>query len=186
MGRRMTPELRAKYRRGALRARARQRALALVRPRDLDHLRRSGTVAKSVRPFLDAADLEAQALLVAYEGAPDSPHHRPLSAPRRVLLEDAVRAGVIMRAELGRFVQAHDSEAGSRALTAMGHRRTILRELGLEALEHAVNDYAAALLAAEASRAIRPEGGVAGSAPCSAASPSNSAERARSAQEQSG
>ncbi len=115
---------------GARRGKARARELRRVRPRDLHYLRHSGTVTPALTPFLDDADLEAFELTVGYEGDPDTFGYKPMSRPRKALLDDCIRAGFIMRGELARYAQDHDSEAGSRALTAIAKRGHISRGPG--------------------------------------------------------
>ena len=95
--RKHSDKTRERIARGTRYALARKRELARVRPIDLDVLRRTGTVAAMLRPFLDAADLEALELSLAYEGDPSSNHYRALSTPRRVLLDDFLRMGRLSR-----------------------------------------------------------------------------------------
>ncbi len=118
---------------------ARKRALARVRPADLDFLRRNGIVSDSLRPFLDAADLEALELTLAYEGAPEGDRYRPLSTPRRILLDDFLRVGLVLRGELARYLQSGDPDAGARVGTLSANRRATLQILGLDHPEHEVN-----------------------------------------------
>jgi hypothetical protein len=118
---------------------AKRRQLALVLSTDLAYLQSSGTVAKALLPFFDAAQLEAAELVLAYEGEAGTPNHRALSVPRRALLDDFIRAGVFMRGELARYVQTKDPDAGSRAITAMGRRSAILEKLGLEHAEREID-----------------------------------------------
>jgi len=88
---------------------------------------------------LDAADLEALELTLAYEGDPQSDHHRPLCTPRRALLEDFIRVGLVLRAELARYLQSGDSDAAARVGTLAANRRATLQILGLEHPEHEVS-----------------------------------------------
>ena len=118
---------------------ARKRALARVRPADLDVLRRCGTVSATLRPFLNAADLEALDLSLAYEGDPAGSHYRPLSTPRRVLLDDFLRMGLVLRGELARYLQSGDPDAGARVGTLAANRRATLQILGLDHPEHEVS-----------------------------------------------
>jgi hypothetical protein len=139
-----SPEWRRRVSQGTRWALARRRQLARLLPIDLQYLQRSGTVTKALRPFFDAVELEGAQLTLAYEGEAGTSSHRALSAPRKALLEDYLRAGLIMRGELARYTQTQDPDAGSRAITAMGRRSAILEKLGLENAEHEVpslNDY---------------------------------------------
>ena len=137
-----SPEWRRRVSEGTRWALARRRQLALVLPVDLQYLQSSGTVAKPLQPFFAAAELEGARLTLAYEGEAGTPSHRALSAPRKALLEDYLRAGLIMRGELARYAQTQDPDAGSRAITAMGRRSAILEKLGLENAELEIPDLA--------------------------------------------
>lgn len=134
-----SPEWRRRVSEGTRWALAKRRQLARVLPVDLQYLERSGTVTEALRPFFEAAELEGAQLTLAYEGEAGTPSHRPLSAPRRALLEDLLRAGLIMRGELARYAQTQDPEAAGRAITAMGRRSAILEKLGLD-VEHEIPD----------------------------------------------
>ena len=134
-GCKQTAEARERISRGTKYGIAKRRQLALVLPSDLSHLQNSGAVAKALLPFFAAAALEGLALTVGYEGAPGESGHRPLSAPKRALLDDFLRCGLVMRGELARYAQTQDSDAGARAITAMGRRAAILEKLGLEHVE---------------------------------------------------
>ena len=118
---------------------AKRRMVRRVRPVDLDYLRRSGTVARGLRPFLDAADLEGVDLTLAYEGSAEAEGYRPMSEPRRAILGDFLRVGVVMRCELARYLQSQDADAGFRVVTATANRRAALKELGLEHREREVD-----------------------------------------------
>jgi hypothetical protein len=136
---RHSEKARQRISRGTRNALARKRELARVRPADLDVLRRNGTVSAPLRPFLDAADLEGLELSLAYEGDPAGSHYRPLSTPRRVLLDDLLRMGLVLRGELARYLQSGDSDAGARVGTLAANRRATLQILGLEHPEHEVS-----------------------------------------------
>jgi hypothetical protein len=136
---------------------AKRRQLALVLPTDLVFLQQSGTIAKALLPFFDAAQLEAAELVLAYEGEAGTPNHRTMSAPRKALLDDYVRAGVFMRGELARYAQSQDMDAGSRAITAMGRRSAILEKLGLDHVENEVPDLPAYIASKEREKAASDE-----------------------------
>ena len=121
-----SPETRARLSRAGVRAWEKRREAARVRPRDLERLRRSGTVSESLRPLLEIAEEEA-AELVSALGGPDE-----ISPQRRAIVEDLVAVGVVLRAELTRFLQSGDPDAGARVGTLAGARRASLSALGLE------------------------------------------------------
>jgi hypothetical protein len=138
---------------------AKRRQMAMVMPMDLAYLRDSSTVAKPLLPFFQAAQIEGTELALAYEGEAGTPSHRPLSAPRKALLDDYLRAGLFMRGELARYAQSQDADAGSRAITAMGRRSAILEKLGLDHIEREItlDEYLSAKAAEN--RAGDPNGG---------------------------
>ncbi len=78
-----SPEWRRRVSEGTKYGLAKRRQLSLVLPTDLAYLRNSGTVAKALLPFFDAAQLEGTELMLAYEGEGGTPSHRPMSAPRK-------------------------------------------------------------------------------------------------------
>jgi hypothetical protein len=117
--------LSAAQRRAHVRRLERSRALALVAPRDLERLRRSGTVAPALEPLLDIAATEALELAEALGG----PEH--LSAQQRLLVEDLAAVGLVLRAELATFLQTNDHELAARVGTLAGQRRTSVALLGL-------------------------------------------------------
>lgn len=135
-----SPEWRRRVSEGTRWALAKRRQLAQVSPLDLQHLESSGTVTEALRPFFEANRIEGARLVIAYEGPADSPNHRPLSVPRKAMLDEYQRAGLIVMGELARYAQTQDTDAGSRAITAMGRRISILEKLGLENAEHEVPD----------------------------------------------
>jgi hypothetical protein len=123
-GARHTPEAIERIRR----RREEQTERAKVRPRDLDQLRRSGTVSDALRPLLDAADTENAELLDAIGGDAASPQ-------RRAILADVVRVGLILRGELARYLQSGEADAASRVGTLASTRRASLIAIGLDRVE---------------------------------------------------
>jgi hypothetical protein len=117
----------------------------MVRPADLDALKRDGTAHPSLAAPLSAADVEELDLLTALEGPRSlengvrNPNHRPLSAQKRAILDDVVRMGLVLRGELRRYVQALDGDAGARVGTLASARARLLGQLGLDHLEHDVD-----------------------------------------------
>ena len=128
-GDRHREETKRRISRGLRRYYQRRREAALVRPRDLDHLRASGTVAPPLWPLLEIAEQEAEELLAAL-GGPDR-----LTPQRRLIVEDLVAVGIALRAELARYMQAQDGDAAARVGTLANSRRASLAALGLERLE---------------------------------------------------
>ncbi len=80
-------------------AKERARVAALVYPRDLQHLRSTGAVSPALMPLFEVAEAENQELLDAIGGDSASPQ-------RRAILGDVVRVGMVLRAELARYLQA--------------------------------------------------------------------------------
>ena len=97
-----------------------------VRPRDFDRWRREGLIAEALRPLCKLAEQELEEL-VSDAGGPDE-----ITASRRMLLEDAVVLGVMVRAETQRFLATHDPTATERLATWINSRRANLVAAGLE------------------------------------------------------
>lgn len=129
-----SPEWRRRVSEGVRRSRDRRRQAARVRPQDLARLRESGTVPERISGFLESAEVEAEALLEAL-GGPDA-----VSPQRRALVEDAARVGLVLRAELARYVQTADPDAASRVGSLASARRASLVALGLDRAERTVPD----------------------------------------------
>jgi hypothetical protein len=110
------------------RRRERNRALALVAPRDLERLRRTGTVAPALQPLLDIAATESLELADALGG----PEY--LSAQQRLLIEDMAAVGIALRATLAAFLQqpGGDAELASKIGTLAATRRASVALLGLQ------------------------------------------------------
>ena len=101
-----------------------------MRPLDLVRLRRSGTVAESLRPYLAMAEAEAEALLDAL-GGPDN-----VSPQTRAIVDDVARVGLLLRALLARFAQSggegeRDADLASKVGTLVSVRRSSLAAVGL-------------------------------------------------------
>jgi hypothetical protein len=109
---------------GLRRHHQRRREYQRVNPRDLT-LIRSGKVTASLRPLLPVAEAEMAELLEACGGESISPQ-------RRAILEDAVRLGLVLRAELLRYAQTQDPDSASRVSTLANARRASLSAVGLD------------------------------------------------------
>ena len=115
--------------RGVKGAVVRRRERARVAPKDLERLRRSGTVAESLLPLLEIAADEACTLIGAL-GGPD------VATPQqRALVEDFAALGLLLRSELARYAQAPDPELVGRVATCANARRATLSLLGLARFE---------------------------------------------------
>jgi hypothetical protein len=110
------------------RARARQKAAHTVTLDDVRRYRHHGVVAESMKPLAQMAQVELEAWIQDL-GGPDS-----VSAQRRAVLEDCARMGVILRAQLLRFMRSdgEDRHAATSATTAAAARRASLQAVGLE------------------------------------------------------
>lgn len=138
-----TPETRAKISRGLARyhvvrrkkaslQREREQELARIRPRDLQRLRRSGTVNAPLMPLLEIAEAEAGELTAAL-GGPDA-----VTPQRRMLIEDATAVGIVLRAELGFYMQNPNSDSAQRVGSLTNTRRQSLATLGLDRMAREV------------------------------------------------
>ena len=114
-------------------AKEREREAARVYPRDLALLRSTGTVSGPLLPLFEVAELENLELLDAIGGDVASPQ-------RKAILQDAVRVGMVLRAELARYLQGQDPDAGARVGSLATARRSSLVALGLDRLAQDVVD----------------------------------------------
>jgi hypothetical protein len=116
--------VRERIRRGVTRWHERRQAALKVVPSDLARLGR-GDVPASLAPFVADAGIEAAALHAALGADAMSPQ-------RSLLIADTVRVGVVLRAELARYLRTQDPDAGGRVGTLAGVRRAGLLALGLD------------------------------------------------------
>jgi hypothetical protein len=127
-------------REGTKKALATKRERALVRPRDLERLKRFGSVAPSLLPLLKIAEDEAVELAGALGGSAN------LTPQRHLLIEDCVAVGIALRTLLARFLQGDaDADLASKIGTLAGQRRSSVVALGLDrhAREVRLDDYLA-------------------------------------------
>ena len=68
-------------------------------------LRAESITANFLERIPDIMLLLCDDVQAAYEGDPAGSHYRPLSTPRRVLLDDFLRMGLVLRGELARYLQ---------------------------------------------------------------------------------
>jgi hypothetical protein len=119
------PETRERIRRSGKLAWARRQAQLNVTPTDLRRLKR-GDVAPHHAHLLEEARAEASALYEALGG------YDAATPQQTVVLQDLVRVGVVLRAELVRFLRHGDVDAGARVGTLASVRRASIALLGLE------------------------------------------------------
>ena len=132
-GDRHREETKRRISRGLRRYYQRRREAALVRPRDLERLRLSGIVGPALRPLIEIAEREAEQIVGAL-GGPDR-----VTPQRRLIVEDLAAVGIVLRAELARYLQAQDADAATRVGTLANSRRASLAALGLERLENEID-----------------------------------------------
>ena len=96
-----------------------------VAPRDLASLGR-GVVTPRLAPFLEEATAECADVLEALGGAGN------VSAPRRVIVEDLARVGVVLRGTLAAYLRSEDPELASKVGALATARRSLLVSLGLD------------------------------------------------------
>jgi hypothetical protein len=162
-----TDEWRQRVSAGVARWHARRRELARVVPSELLELEKSGTVQPSLRPYAAQAIEEADALARALGGTD------AISEQRLVLLQDAARIGILIRALLARFLESGaDGELATKIGTLVGTRRGLLASLGLERAckELSLHDYLAQKAEASEDRAQGTNGDDPDTLPTSAAS----------------
>ncbi len=114
--------------RSSRRARARQKATHTITLDDVKRYRHFGVVAESMKPLARMAQDELQAWIADLGG------EGRVSAQERTVLEDCARLGVILRAQLLRFMRSDgvDKHAATSATTAAAARRASLQAVGLE------------------------------------------------------
>lgn len=133
MAERGSREWRERVSRGAKRGLHRRRESKRARPRDLERLRRSGTVAEGLRPIAAIAEAEALEITEALGG---TVHVTP---QQRILIEDLCAVGIALRGTLALYLQEPDPELGSRLSTMASTRRASLALLGLSRFQHEVS-----------------------------------------------
>jgi len=107
-----------------------RRALWRVSPGELVELQKRGDISESLKGYAVLAQEEALSLISALGGLEN------ISEQRLVLIQDAARLGLVLRAVLARFLQGDgEPELASRVATITSARRQNLQALGLERLE---------------------------------------------------
>jgi hypothetical protein len=116
--------------------RKRQRETARINLPEVRRYRREGLISPSMLPLAKIAEDEVSAIFSALGGA------ECVSEQERALVEDFARVGVVLRAELSRYL-AGERAAGTRVGTLAGIRRASLVALGLgrRAKEIGLEDY---------------------------------------------
>jgi hypothetical protein len=128
--------------RGTKRALEMRRRIARIAPGEILELQRSGTLSTSLRPFASQAVEESLGFLQALGGDEES-----VSEQRLALVQDAARAGLMMRALMAKVLQSDepDGDAISKICSLINARRANLVAIGLERRERDldVNEYLA-------------------------------------------
>ena len=119
-----------------LRDRERELELAAISPRHLKALRK-GIVSPSLEWLLPLAEEEGCELVAAL-GGPEE-----ITPQRRAIIEDAVSLGMVLRAELGRYLQSRDVEAAARVSSLANARRAALTAVGLDRIAKQLDPTAA-------------------------------------------
>ena len=133
MARKGSAEWRQRVSRGAKRGIRRRKERLRTRPRDLERLRAEGLVTESLRPLAAIAEDECFDLIHALGGVDQ------ITPQRRAIVEDVARVGLVLRAELARYVESRDPDCGARVGSLANSRRSSLVALGLERLEREIN-----------------------------------------------
>ncbi len=97
-----------------------------IGPRDPRTARLVGEVKPSLRGAVRQAELELVELFDALGGV------NRLTPTTRAVVEDAVSVGLVLRGELGRYLQSGDHDAASRVGTLASARRQSFALLGLD------------------------------------------------------
>lgn len=113
------------------RATTRRRSRNRVALQDVRRFRREGLVSPSMLPLAKIAEDEASAIISALGG------EEAISEQERAIVEDFARVGVVLRAELGRYL-AGEHDAGVKVGTLASIRRSSLVALGLGRRSHEI------------------------------------------------
>jgi hypothetical protein len=128
--------------RGTRWALEKRRRIARIAPGEILKLQRSGTLSASLRPFAAQAIEESLGFLQALGGDEEG-----VSEQRMALVQDAARAGLVMRALMAKVLQSDepDGDAISKICSLINARRANLVAIGLERREREldVNEYVA-------------------------------------------
>ena len=113
-----------------------RRMLAKVAPSEILELERTGTVARSLRPYAALAVEEAAQLTQALGGEDQ------ISEQRLVLVQDLSRLGLLLRALVARIAQRDvlDADEVAKVTSLVNARRASLLALGLERTARDVPD----------------------------------------------
>ena len=106
-----------------------------VAPSEVRDAEKAGVISESLKRHAIEAQAETLALVNALGGLDT------LSEQRLILIQDAGRLGLIVRALTTQFLQGvGDPDLGTRIATITTARRTLLQTLGLNRAEHEVPD----------------------------------------------
>ncbi len=143
-----TPEQRAKMSRANRGVWLRRKAAARIAPWEVLELSRTGTLPADRRDYVADAVGEGLAIVADLGGA------EQLSAQLLALVQDAQRAGLLLRVLCARVLQSEtpDLEAVAKISTLITSRRETLKTLGLERRERDVPSLASYLEDLEAKR----------------------------------
>jgi len=128
--------------RGTKRGLERRKRIARIAPGEILELQRSGTLSASLRPFAAQAIEESLGFLQALGGDDEG-----ISEQRMALVQDAARAGLVLRALMAKTLQGDDPDGDtiSKICSLINARRANLVAIGLERREREldVNEYLA-------------------------------------------
>jgi hypothetical protein len=115
--------------RGTRWALEKRRRIARIAPGEILELQRSGTLSASLRPFAAHAIEESLGFLQALGGDEGS-----ISEQRMALVQDAARAGLVMRALMAKVLQGEDPDGDtiSKICSLINSRRANLTAIGLD------------------------------------------------------
>jgi hypothetical protein len=115
--------------RGTRWALEKRRRIARIAPAEILELQRSGTLSASLRPFAAQAIEESLGFLQALGGDEGG-----VSEQRMALVQDAARAGLVMRALMAKVLQGDDPDGDtiSKICSLINARRANLTEIGLD------------------------------------------------------
>jgi hypothetical protein len=123
-----------------------RRRIARIAPSEIIELQRAGTLSASLRPYAAQAVEESLGFIQALGGDEEE-----VSEQRLALVQDAARAGLMLRALIAKTLQGNDldGDAVSKIASLINTRRANLTAIGLDRVTREI-DLAAHIEAREA------------------------------------
>ena len=114
-----------------------RRRIARIAPGEIVELQRNGTLSASLKPYAAQAVEESLGFIQALGGEDGG-----VSEQRLALVQDAARAGLVLRALMAQVLQRDeiDGDSVSKIASLINTRRSLLQAVGLDRIERDVPD----------------------------------------------